>query len=371
MRCSHGGSGKAVAARATRVRMRRCTPDSFFWPSSRTSWACFGFSPTASCTVMKSSNTSKASMTARHSVAGKRWKVGLLGAGYICDAHAKSLRGIEDVELVAVCDRARDKAAAAAAKHGIPEVYTSLEEMLQSPLDAVHVLLPPDLHFDAARVILASGRHVFIEKPMALSAAQCDELEAMAASRGLRLAVKHNFLFLPAHEKLRREARDRALGKPTRISINWLFPFALVKSGPFNNWILRKPENMFLELGPHLIAFMIDLIGPLERLAADVGHPLDLPGGNRVYRYWRVLGDKDGTAVDLTLSILPGFGDRSVAVYAHGATARCDYGRDIYVRDEATRYDLLADNLLSTLRLAGQTAVMSCANFFKAAAGTL
>ncbi len=320
---------------------------------------------------MKSSNTNKSSLGPRCPVINKRWKVGLLGAGYICDWHAKSLRGMEDVELVAVCDRARDKAALAAAKYGIPDVYASLEEMLESPLDAVHVLLPPDLHFDAARVILASGRHVFIEKPMALSAAQCDELDAMAASRGLRLAVNHNFLFLPAYEKLRREARDGTLGKPTRISINWLFPFALVKTGPFNNWILRKPENMFLELGPHLIAFMIDLMGPLDRLLVDVAHPLDLPGGNRVYRYWRVMGDRDGTTVDLTLSILPGFGDRSITVYAHGANARCDYGRNVYYRDEPTRYDSRTDDVLSMLRVAAQIAVMSCMNFFKATAGTL
>src|SRR5437868_15418563 len=100
-----------------------------------------------------------------------RWRVGLLGAGYICDAHAKSLRGIAGVEIVAVCDRARDKASAAAAKYGIPHAYASLEEMLECALDAVHVLLPPDLHYEAARCILESGHHVLLEKPMALSAA--------------------------------------------------------------------------------------------------------------------------------------------------------------------------------------------------------
>ena len=128
-----------------------------------------------------------------------QWRVGLLGAGYICDAHAKSLRGIAGVEIVAVCDRARDKAAAAASKYGIPNVYTSLDEMLELALDTVHVLLPPDLHYEAARRILESGRHVLLEKPMALSAAECESLAGIAAARNLRLAASHNFLFLPAY----------------------------------------------------------------------------------------------------------------------------------------------------------------------------
>ena len=75
------------------------------------------------------------------------------------------MRGITNVSVVAVCDRARDKAAAAAQKFGIPRICTSLDEMLEGELDVVHVLLPPDLHFlDAARRIRESGRHVFLEK---------------------------------------------------------------------------------------------------------------------------------------------------------------------------------------------------------------
>lgn len=301
----------------------------------------------------------------------KRWRVGLLGAGYICEAHAKALNGIPDVEIVAVCDRARDKADVAARKFGIPEVYTSLDEMLGSTVNVVHVLLPPDLHFEASHRILESGRHVFLEKPMALRSAECRELADLAARKNLKLAVNHNFLFLPSYENLRRQAADGTLGKLDQITINWLFPLGLIQFGPFNNWILRKPENLFFELGPHLLAFVIDLVGPLDHIQTNISRPIDLPGGSRVYRRWHVHGMKGNTVVDLNLSVLPGYGDRSVTVHGHGATAKCDFARDLYYRDEPSGYGLLTDNLITTLSVARQLAVNGVANFFKAVANTL
>ena len=301
----------------------------------------------------------------------RRWKVGLLGAGYICESHAKALKGIPEVELVAVCDRARDKAEIAAKKFGIPEVYTSLDDMLGSDIDVVHVLLPPNLHFEASLQILQSGRHVFLEKPMALGAAECRDLAGLAAAKNLRLAVNHNFLFLPAYEDLRRQATDGTLGKIDQITVNWLFPLGLIQFGPFNNWILRKPENLFLELGPHLLAFVIDLVGPLDHIQTDVSCPIDLPGGSRVYRRWHVYGTKGNTVVDLNLSVLPGYGDRSVTVHGHGATVKCDFARNIYTRDEPSGYGLVTDNLVTTLRVAAQLAVNGMGNYFKAVVNTL
>lgn len=304
-------------------------------------------------------------------MSAKHWKVGLLGAGYICESHAKALNGIADAEIVAVCDRSREKADAAAKKFGIPEVYTSLDAMLESDVNVVHVLLPPDLHFDASQQILESGRHVFLEKPMALRSEECRVLADLATSKNLRIAVNHNFLFLPSYENLREQASDGTLGKIDLITINWLYPLGLIQFGPFNNWILRKPENLFLELGPHLLAFVIDLVGPLDHIKTDISCPIDLPGGSTVYRRWHVHGTKGNTVVDLNLSVLPGYGDRSVTVHGHGATIKCDFARNLYYRDEPSGYGLVTDNLVTTLRVAGQLAVNGMANYFKAVVNTL
>jgi predicted dehydrogenase len=78
--------------------------------------------------------------------------VGFLGTGYIADWHAQAIAKVRDVELVAVCDHILPRAQALARKFGVPKFYGSLKEMLaEEQLDAVHVLLPPDRHFEAAR----------------------------------------------------------------------------------------------------------------------------------------------------------------------------------------------------------------------------
>lgn len=297
--------------------------------------------------------------------------MGLLGAGYICDAHARALLATPGVELAAVCDRARGRAEDAARRFGIARVFDSLDAMLASDVEVVHVLLPADAHVAPTRQVLEAGRHVLVEKPMGLASAECRMLSGLARERGLRLAVNHNFLFLPAVERLRADARDGTLGRIDRLSLAWLYPLGLIQSGPFDNWMLREPRNLFLELGPHLVSLMLDLVGPPETLAALAGRPIDLPGGGRVFRHWQVIARRGDTAIDLTLSVVPGAIDRSVVARGHAAVAKADLERDVYTRDEPSGQALLFDNLLGPLAATAQTAAGASRAFARALGGTL
>ena len=113
-------------------------------------------------------------------MANKKWKVGLLGAGYISEAHAKALRASNNVELYAICDLSVGKAEQVAASFGIPHVFSSLEELLKSDVEVIHILLPPNAHYATARQTLESGRHVFLEKPMGVNSIECQELVELA-----------------------------------------------------------------------------------------------------------------------------------------------------------------------------------------------
>ena len=136
------------------------------------------------------------SMPGTHIQSAAKKRVALLGAGYIADWHAQALKSVDGLELVAVCDRFETKAEALASKFNVPRVYGSLEEMLAAEkLDSVHVLTPPDRHFESALAVLEAGVGVFLEKPMCDRAADCDALVQLAQARGLRLGVGHNFLF--------------------------------------------------------------------------------------------------------------------------------------------------------------------------------
>lgn len=301
----------------------------------------------------------------------KHWKVGLLGAGYIIEAHAKSLKHQRNAEIVAVCDQSRDRAEKASATYCIPNVFFALDDMLKSDIDAVHVLLPPNFHFETAKQIIISGKHVLLEKPMCLSAKDCQALVALADKHQVKLGVNHNFLFLPSYQKLRQDVKDGTIGKLDHLTINWRLPLGQIQFGPYNTWMLQQPANLFFELGPHLVAFLEDLLGQPDRLRVDVSLPIDLPGDNRVYRRWHIHGAKGDTTFDLNLSVIPGYADRSVSVRGHAATATCLFDRDIYYRDEPSGAGIMFDNFFTVKSVAWQMAVNSSNNLVKAIKSSL
>ena len=176
---------------------------------------------------------------------------------------------------------------------------------------------------------------------------------------------------MPAYEALRTSFSAGILGKLDQVTINWLYPLGLIKFGPYNNWMLQEPKNLFFELGPHLVAFMVDLIGPLDKCSVDVFKPIDLPGGGRVYRRWHIHGISGQTAVDLNLSILSGMTDRSISVRGHAACGKCDFDRDIYIQDEPSGAGLMFDNFLTVISLARQLVFGALKNLIKSVKGTL
>ncbi|HUQ38285.1 MAG TPA: NAD-dependent epimerase/dehydratase family protein [Aestuariivirga sp.] len=297
-------------------------------------------------------------------------KVGLLGAGYILDAHAKALLAIPGVEIAAVCDLSRRQAEQAAKRYGINRVTGNIDELL-SAVSSVHILLPPQLHEQAARRALEAGKHVFLEKPMGIASASCRELEEIARLRRVELAVNHNFLFVPAWEKLRNDIHSGTIGPIDNLIVNWFYPLALLKSGPFNNWILASPENLVFELFPHLIAFAIDAIGPLEDIRATARRPIDLPAGGMAIRHWNVLASSGPAQIELNLSVTGGAVNRSVLVRGGAATAYCDYDKDIYRKTEPSRHPPIIDDFLSVQRQGWQQILGSTKVIARSIAGTL
>jgi predicted dehydrogenase/nucleoside-diphosphate-sugar epimerase len=263
-------------------------------------------------------------------VAPKR-RVALLGAGYIADWHAKCLKSVAGVELVAVCDRAKERAEALAATFGVARAYGSLEIMLQAEkLDAVHILLPPDLHFEAARAVMEAGVSVFLEKPMCDRADRCEELVRIAAERGVRLGVGHNFLFSRPYEQLRRDVKSGILGRVDQIRFTWNRFLPQSAFGPFDIWMLRDPRNIMLETGSHLVAHMLDLVGEPDELEVRAANPIELPTGRSFYRRWQVNAVKGPAAIGLYFSFVPGFAEYNIHVRGSLASATADMERNTY-----------------------------------------
>ncbi len=127
----------------------------------------------------------------------KRIRVGLAGAGYVSFYHARALKGLKDVEIVGIADPDLNRARQVAKEFDIPGVYASLAEMAEAKPDVIHVLTPPALHCQLTLEAFRMGCHVFVEKPMAETPEECDQMTAAAKAAGRILSVNHSARFDP------------------------------------------------------------------------------------------------------------------------------------------------------------------------------
>lgn len=283
----------------------------------------------------------------------RTFEVGFLGAGYIADWHASALRGTRGARLAAICDRDESRARALASRHGA-RAYTSLGEMLVgSRLDAIHILLPPEAHAAAAAEAIEAGVHVLLEKPMVTRAEDADALIDRARAKGVTVGIGHNFLFTPAYARLRDDLRAGRLGRPLEASIVWNKPLPQLQAGPFDLWMLREPGNILLEIGPHSVAHLLDLLGPIELVGVHATNPVDLPGGRPFFRRWRVEAGDGPVSASLGFSFAPGFSEHTIHVRGSLAAATVDFERDTYVLQQHTPYGMDFDRYHMTVDEAG------------------
>lgn len=145
-------------------------------------------------------------------------RIGVIGVGHLGRAHVRVLSEMNSCELVGCFDILTDKARKAAEEFGT-KAFASARELIES-CDALSLVAPTTEHNVCALEILESGRHVFIEKPIASNVEQADEIISLAESRGVKLMVGHIERFNPALKSL----RDR-ITYPSFIEAHRLAPF--------------------------------------------------------------------------------------------------------------------------------------------------
>lgn len=287
-------------------------------------------------------------------------RVGIIGAGYISSWHAIAIGRSPDGELAGVADLARSAAEGLAA--GRP-VYGSAEEMLATgAIDLVHILTPPASHAPLAKLAIEKGVPVLIEKPVATSLADAESVLAAARGAGVPVGVMHNFLALPAYERLRSAVKTHKLGKIDTAEMNWRFPLTPLRSGPFGLWMLREPRNLLLELGAHLFSFVEDLFGPMTDVAVRLTKPIEIPGGIRHWQSWQILGSAGATDITINMSLVEGHDDRSVVLRGVTGAARLDFAANRLEMRRSNAADIVISDLSDSLSLSGQYLVQGFGN---------
>jgi predicted dehydrogenase len=147
-----------------------------------------------------------------------------------------------------------------------------LDEVLRDPaIDAVVFATPHSQHPDQVRRAAAAGKHVFVEKPFALSLAEADQMLDAAAKAGIVLAVGFNRRFHPSMTRLRDAVRTGALGTIVSVSAEQTALHGL--DLPETAWRAQpneSPGGAMTAIGVHLVDGMIDLLGPIESVFAKV-----------------------------------------------------------------------------------------------------
>jgi len=280
-------------------------------------------------------------------------RVALLGAGYIAAWHADAVRATPGLSLVAVCDRSDSAARKLASAYGIAS-YTDLEALIASrSCDAVHVLTPPPLHKDLAVRCLEAGLHVLVEKPVTLSLPDLDAITAAAGASGKSFGVCHNFLGLPAWQRLKRVVAAGDLGRVSSLQVNWALPLPPLRSGPYGIWLMREVRNLLVELGPHPFSLAVDMVGPLEVEHVSLGQWITLPGNDQRPQSWRILARAGQVDVTITLSLVETFDDRTVTLRGSSGIARLDYAADTLTLTRDNTAELVLNPLRKQLGLAG------------------
>lgn len=201
--------------------------------------------------------------------AGGPLKVGIIGCGLIAQVrHIPCLLKMKNAEIVAVCDSNQELAKSISQRFHISRYYADFSEMLtKEELGMVDICTPPQTHLDLSIRVMKAGCHVLMEKPMALSFKQADEMVRASNENQVKLCVVHNKLFEPVVMKARSMVSQGGIGDLVGIDIEDLLPKDSAMIVDKEHWCHKLPGGMFTEVLPHPIYLAVGFLGNVEPVA--------------------------------------------------------------------------------------------------------
>ena len=191
----------------------------------------------------------------------------VIGTGFISTVHLEALRGL-GVRVQGVLGSSAERGVARGQVLGVA-AYPSLDALLDDPaVDVVHVTSPNQLHYPQVKKILAAGRHVVCEKPLATTSLESTELVALGAASNKIAAVNYNIRFYPLNQHVRQMVRDGELGETRLITGHYMQDWLLYDTDW--NWRLEPDKGGALravgDIGSHWIDLTSAITG--ERVSA-------------------------------------------------------------------------------------------------------
>jgi len=180
----------------------------------------------------------------------KTLNIGVVGCGYWGPNLIRNFRSTPDCKVRTICDQ--DENRLKQLKELYPEVQTEtrFEAVLADRnVEAIVIATPVRFHYKMAKASLAAGKHTFIEKPMASSSAECEELNELARENGLTLMIGHTFLYSAPVRKIKEIIKAGDIGTIQYIS-----------SRRLNLGLYQKDINVAWDLAPHDISIILHIM---------------------------------------------------------------------------------------------------------------
>ena len=265
-------------------------------------------------------------------------RFGVLGTGFWArEVHARALADHPSAELVGVWGRDVAKAKAVGAQYDVAG-YGDVDELL-SQVDAVSFSLPPDVQAPLAVRAAEAGKHLLLEKPLALDVAAADRVVAAVRDAGVASVVFFTFRFQTGTSTWLTQASRTSLvgGSVTWLGANY------VPDSPFRDSAWRIEHGALWDLGPHALSLLVPTLGPVESVQATAGQ------GDLVHLVFTHGGGRTSTA---TLSQTAASLASGVEVWVHG-----DAGRLVLLPplDSAVAAHQVAVDELTSAAVAGGT----------------
>jgi len=144
----------------------------------------------------------------------KQIRVGVVGCGYWGPNLVRNFKSLADCNLEMMCDVSEQRLKHLRSLYPDVKGEREFEHLLNGAgLDAIVIATAVRLHYPMAKASLLAGKHTFIEKPMATSSRECEELIAIAEEKGLVLMVGHTFLYSPVVKKIKEIVESGDLGE--------------------------------------------------------------------------------------------------------------------------------------------------------------
>ena len=206
-------------------------------------------------------------------------KAGVIGLGFIGPVHVEAIRRTGNAEVVAIAEMNKAKAEEFAGEWGIEKVYTDYKDLLADELiDVVHICTPNHLHYQIAKEVLAAGKNVVCEKPLAMTTEEGAELVKLASTSQLICAVNLNCRAYPLVQQVKAMIANGDLGEILAVNgsyqQDWLF------HETDYSWRLEKEfsgnTRAIADIGSHWFDMMESITGlKVEKVMADFAtfHP--------------------------------------------------------------------------------------------------